>query len=145
VYQVHLEGEGGHAALSSGARPTLIGGPPPELGGRDDWWSPEHLLLSSVGLCLQATFQAMAARRGLSPVGYRSDVTGALGKTSTGIELVSLLVRVEIKVPPGMQERAAAVIETAKKHCIVANSLKRKVEIVSTVEEVNALSVVHSP
>ena len=55
----------GPAALGSEGRPTIAGGPPPEFDGERTWWSPEHLLLSSLNLCLQATFEAFARRERL--------------------------------------------------------------------------------
>src|SRR5262245_21712229 len=52
-YEVHLDWPGhGGAELTAGPRPPIEGGVPPEFDGRDSWWSPEHLLLSSLSLCL---------------------------------------------------------------------------------------------
>jgi organic hydroperoxide reductase OsmC/OhrA len=43
---------------------------------------------------------------------------------------------------PGRGDGAKALIQAAKKHCIVANSLKYGVDLVASVE---ALSAAHSP
>jgi organic hydroperoxide reductase OsmC/OhrA len=77
-YQVHLEQHGHDSMLSSGSRPPLVGGPPPEFGGQADWWSPEHLLVSSVALCFTATFRSLASRTDLSPRLYSVDAEGRL-------------------------------------------------------------------
>ena len=74
-YHVKVEGAGGGGAVVSAApRPEFHGGPPTEFGGRDDWWSPEHLLLSAAGLCLKATFDAVTARARLPVLAYSSRV-----------------------------------------------------------------------
>jgi organic hydroperoxide reductase OsmC/OhrA len=40
---------------------------------------------------------------------------------------------VEIHAPAGRLEEARTLLETAKKYCIVSNSLKRPVEVEATV------------
>src|SRR5580765_4307125 len=52
------------ARIEAPPRPALHGGPSPELDGDVDAWSPEHMLLSSLGLCMLTTFEAFAARAG---------------------------------------------------------------------------------
>ena len=52
--------------IESAPRPTIIGGAPPEFDGIDAHWSPEHLLLCSVGLCLELTFSGVAKKARLN-------------------------------------------------------------------------------
>jgi hypothetical protein len=49
-YDVKLVVGNGSAILTGRSRPAIVGGPPPEFDGRAEWWSPEHLLLSSGGV-----------------------------------------------------------------------------------------------
>ena len=83
-YDVKLVVGNGSAVLTGGSRPAIVGGPPPEFDGRAEWWSPEHLLLSSVGLCLMTTFKALASRSGLAVAGYESRIEGVLDKRQRG-------------------------------------------------------------
>ena len=133
-YDVRLRlGSGGGTILSGGRRPDLVGGPPPEFDGRAEWWSPEHLLLSAAGLCLMTTFQAFAARAGLGVAGYESRVEGTLDKTATGLAFTSIRIAVDLQVAEVYRTRAEQLLQSAKRHCIVANALKPVVEVEAVV------------
>jgi organic hydroperoxide reductase OsmC/OhrA len=133
-YETTLVWEGhSRAALSSGARPVLVGGPPPEFDGEPGWWSPEHLLLASANLCLMTTYRVLAAKAGLEIGGYRSVAEGILEKTKEGIVFTRITLRVSIVAPPSRVEEARKLVDTAKKYCIVSNSLKRPVEVEATI------------
>lgn len=133
-YEATLVWEGGsRAALSSGARPVLVGGPPPEFDGNPTSWSPEHLLLSAANLCLLTTYQALARKSGLDLGEYRSQAEGILEKTKDGLVFTRITLRVTIAVQAARVEEARKLVETAKKYCIVSNALKRPVEVEATV------------
>jgi organic hydroperoxide reductase OsmC/OhrA len=139
-YQVHLEQHGHDSVLSSGSRPALVGGPPPEFGGQPDWWSPEHLLVSSVALCFTATFRSLASRTDLSPRLYSVDAEGRLDTTAQGLRFVSFTLQVALEVAPGQSDLAQGLLDRAKRHCLVANSLNAPVEVVSSVRETSAFA-----
>jgi len=84
-YEVSFQAAGPGGWLSSGTRCPFEGGAPPEFDGRDDVWSPEHLLLSALALCHFTTFQALARRARLDVIGYRSEAEGELSKTPEGL------------------------------------------------------------
>ena len=128
-YDVQVSSGSVGAILAGGRRPDLVGGPPPEFDGRAEWWSPEHLLLSAAGLCLMTTFQAFAARAGLGVAGYESRVEGTLDKTSTGLAFTSIRIAVDLQVAEADRTRAEQLLQSAKRHCIVANALKPVVEV----------------
>jgi organic hydroperoxide reductase OsmC/OhrA len=136
---VSLAREGQHALLRDGVKPPIIGGPPPEFGGSPVWWSPEHLLLSATSLCFAATFEALAARARLVVETFQSEASGILDKTPNGIEFVSIDLDVKVSVAPGQKDLAERLLQSAKKHCIVANSLKVPVLVMARVREEAAL------
>jgi organic hydroperoxide reductase OsmC/OhrA len=143
VYEAALDWPGeGPARATAGSRPALQGGPPPEFGGEEGWWSPEHLLLSAVNLCLMSTFGAMARARRLRVSDYRSRAQGVLSKTAGGLAFTSLGVEVSLRAQPGEAERVRETLLKAKQHCIVANALALPVQLELTVEEVAALEPV---
>jgi organic hydroperoxide reductase OsmC/OhrA len=134
-YETTLVWEGGsRGALSSGARPVLIGGPPPEFDGEAGWWSPEHLLLSAANLCLMTTYLALVRKVGLAIAQYRGRAEGILEKTSEGIVFTRIVLRVEIQAPAERLEEARRLLESAKKYCIVSNALKRPVDVEAAIE-----------
>jgi organic hydroperoxide reductase OsmC/OhrA len=100
----------------------MPGGPPPEFDGSDAWWSPEHLLLEAVNLCMMNTFCALAAKAGLKFESYRGHVDGTLEKTEQGIAFTSIKVRCEVKAED--KAKADQLLHSAKKYCIVSNALK---------------------
>lgn len=131
-YEVTLKGESGpKGLLSAGPRPVLAGGAPPEFGGDDARWSPEHLLLASASLCLMSTFAAIAAKSRLEYASYESAAEGTLDKTPEGLRFTRILIKATVKAADA--EKAARLLDMAKKHCIVSNSLRQPVELEATV------------
>ena len=118
--------------LSAPPRQGLLGGPPPQFGGMDDAWSPEHLLVAAANLCLMLTFLSMAEKSGLALAGYRSSAEGVLDKAADGVRFVSVSIRVDLKVAEADQEKAEALLQKAEKHCLISNSLKAPVHVTAT-------------
>ena len=117
------------ATITAPPRPALAGGPPPELHGDPSSWSPEHLLVSSLGLCLFITFDSFAARDNLAVLGWRDTATGVLGKTATGLAFESFTIDVELTVDAADIERARALLDKAAKYCVISKALQVPVAI----------------
>ena len=136
-YEVKLTGEGGpRGVLNAGSRPVLAGGAPPEFGGDDSRWSPEHLLLASASLCLMSTFAAVAEKSQLVYADYTSVAEGTLDKTPEGLRFTRILIKATVKAADA--EKAERMLALAKKHCIVSNSLRQPVELQTTVTSMDA-------
>jgi organic hydroperoxide reductase OsmC/OhrA len=135
-YEVRVEGGSGGAVLSAPPRPEFRGGPPSQFDGRDDWWSPEHLLLSAAGLCLKTTFEAFARRSNLGVLAYTSRVVGVLDKTMHGLAFTSIEITVEVMVGEEDAARAEGLLQTARENCIVSNALKVPVRVAASVKTV---------
>jgi organic hydroperoxide reductase OsmC/OhrA len=123
-YELNLAwpGQGGAALEAAGRRP-IEGGAPSEFGGRDSWWSPEHLLLSSLSLCLMTTFEALSRRARLAVLGYDCRAEAILDRVESGLAFTALALHVRVAVAPADAERAPQLLESAKRHCLVANAL----------------------
>ena len=134
-YEVALAGKEVGGVLTVAGRPAIVGGPPLQFGGREDWWSPEDLLLSALSLCLVSTFQVFAAGKGLRVVSYKSDVKGMLDRTPEGLRFTSIVMEVDLVVPAGEKERAERMLASAKEHCIVANGLCTPTDLRAVVSE----------
>jgi organic hydroperoxide reductase OsmC/OhrA len=129
VYDVTVSGAGDAAMISATPRPDIEGGAPDTFGGRADWWSPEHLLLASLGLCLKTTFDSFAAREGLRVHGYASRVQAMLDKGREGLTFTSFDIEVELQVEADQTEAARAAMASAKRWCLVSNALKTPVAL----------------
>jgi organic hydroperoxide reductase OsmC/OhrA len=141
-YRVDLRRENDHGVVRDGGKAPLVVGPPPEFGGSGHWWSPEHLLLSAVAGCYAATVEALAARGRVVVDDLEVEVRGVVDKAPQGgIRFVSVLVDATLTVPTGQVAPGEHLLQTAKKHCIVANSLGVPVELVTEVREEAALPV----
>ncbi len=132
-YEVTLQDEGEGGRLTADPRPPILGGAPRDFDGSDDWWSPEHLLLSSLSLCLLTTLKAVAAKARLALSAYVSRAKGVLDKTPAGLAFTSITLQVSLRVDAADVERAQQLLESAKRHCIVSNSLKPPVTLQVTV------------
>jgi organic hydroperoxide reductase OsmC/OhrA len=129
-YQTTLTCEGGSpTAITAGDRPAILGGPPPEFNGDPALWSPEHLLLASLNLCLQATFEAYARRKGLHAESYRSRAAATLGPVPGGIGFTHMGLVVEVQVAQGQEDAFREVMEKAKRDCIIAGALTVEVHV----------------
>ena len=128
-YEVTLRSEGEGGLLTAEPRPPILGGAPAGFDGSDAWWSPEHLLLSSLSLCLLTTLKALAARARLPLSAYVSRTEGVLDKTPAGLAFTSVTLHVDLRVAATDVERARQLLETAKRLCIVSNSLKPPVAL----------------
>jgi organic hydroperoxide reductase OsmC/OhrA len=133
-YRVQLASENAErGVLSSPGRPEIVGGAPSEFGGRDDWWSPEQLLIAATSLCLMSTIQAFAAREKLSIRRLRCSAEGTVDKTPTGLAFTAIQAQVDVTVDPEDVSRATAILDRAKRSCLVSNSLKCPVTVESDV------------
>jgi organic hydroperoxide reductase OsmC/OhrA len=115
-------GHGG-AIVTAEARPSIVGGAPPEFGGDSEWWSPEHLLLSSLNLCLLATFQDLLRRHKLAVFAYRSHGAATLDKTPAGLGFTEFRLHVEIEAPDEIAAQVHELLLKAKAYCMVARAL----------------------
>jgi organic hydroperoxide reductase OsmC/OhrA len=132
VYQTRLVRTlGSRARIESEMRVPIAGGPPPELDGDVASWSPEHLLLSSLGLCLLTTFEALAARDHIELLVWEASVRGTLARTSQGLELAE--ARVEIDMEVSDPARARQTLDDARAHCPVANALRMPIDVVARI------------
>jgi organic hydroperoxide reductase OsmC/OhrA len=109
-------------------RLELHGGPSPELDGDVDAWSPEHMLLSSLGLCMLTTFEAFAARDRLELLAWNARVSGTVEQTPEGPMFTSIVLELDIELS-GNVDQVEATLEEAKRYCLVANALRVPVVI----------------
>lgn len=103
--------------------PALYGGPSPKLDGDVHAWSPEHMLLSSLGLCMLTTFEAFCARDGIALEMWNCRANGTVEPTPEGLMFTSIVLEIEMTIT-GNVSRVEATLEDAKQYCLVLNSLR---------------------
>ena len=115
------------ARLEAPPRPLISGGPPAELDGDATSWSSQHLLLSSIGLSLLTTFEALAARDRVDLVSWEARVGGTVDRTDDGLRFTSFSVEIDMEV--GDVARAKATLDETKQHCLITSALRVPVTI----------------
>lgn len=121
--------EGKIGILSSEAMESITIATPPEFtGGVPNIWSPEHLFVASVNICVMTTFLAIAENSKLNFLSYNSGGKGKVEKID-GRYMVS-----QVELTPKIvvaneheRERALRIIEKSEKACLISNSMKSEV------------------
>lgn len=123
--------------LSSTVLPQTIDvATPPEFPkGMAGIWSPEHLLLGAVSSCLMTTFLAIAENSKLEFKAFQCAATGKL----ESIEGKYMISEIELKPMVTLKEgkdrdRAERIVQKAEAACLITNSIKSKVTMVTRIE-----------
>jgi organic hydroperoxide reductase OsmC/OhrA len=111
------------ARVMAPPRPALMGGPSSEFDGDAASWSPEHLLLSSLGLCMLTTFEAFAARDGIEVQDWNASLEGDVERSPEGLMFTSIIMTLDMEITGNVDE-VEKTIEDAKQYCLVLNSLR---------------------
>lgn len=128
-YQVNVIGSGektGMLSAEGDGLPELPFASPPEFGGPDSIWSPEHLFVASVAGCLMTTFRSIAARSGVEVLDYSDEATGIMRKGSDGLySIEQIMLRPTIVISDDSKtDRARRLIERAEEVCLIGRSIK---------------------
>jgi organic hydroperoxide reductase OsmC/OhrA len=121
--------------LFSESRPDIEVVTPPEWGGREGCWTPEHLLVSSVEACIMTTFIWWLNRKEGEIISYDSEAFGKITLSKGGFRFTEVEVKPTIIV--GTEEdadKARKSIDRAAKGCIISSSLNFKVDVQPTIE-----------
>lgn len=123
--------EGRRGTLTASQRPTVVVGAPPEFGGTDDVWSPEHLCVAAVNTCVMLTFIAIAANSKVGFRAYSASATGTLEKVEgRGPVITRIVIKPRITIAPDTdQARLDRVLKMAEKNCFISNSLNASVTL----------------
>lgn len=124
------------ARVEAPPRPSLDGGPSLHLDGDTSSWSPEHLVLSSLGICMLTTFEAFAARDGIEIVAWSGRVNGTVERTPEGLMFTSIVLAIDMEIA-GNVDRVEATLEDTKQYCLVLNSLRVPVVIETEIRTPN--------
>ena len=132
TYRTTLEWtEKRHGIAHAGERPAISVGAPPEFGGDEFAWSPEHLCVASLNTCLMLTFVAVAQNSKVPFVSYAASAEGILEKVEgRGMVITRIVVRPQIVVPADVDAaRVEQLVRMAKRNCFISNSLTAEVVV----------------
>lgn len=121
--------EGRMGTLSSPTLDSFKVATPPEFSkGVPNTWSPEHLFVASINICLMTTFVAIAENSKLEFESFECEGLGKLEKVDGKfmISEVKLTPIVKIKYDKD-KERAERIVNKAENLCLISNSAKSKI------------------
>ncbi|HEX5217826.1 MAG TPA: OsmC family protein [Vicinamibacterales bacterium] len=131
--------QSGDVALDTYDLPSIISASPSEFGGPGDRWSPETLLVAAIADCLVLTFRGMAKASNFEWRSLSAHVSGTLDRVGDGLEFTHFRTHVLMTIADASdEERARRLIAKAEKACLIARSLKAKVDLEMHVECVPA-------
>ena len=117
-------------AKSSSAPNAIHFSSPPALGGVEDRWTPEDLLLCAVASCFTTTFRAVAEHSRFEFTDLQVEVEGDISRTETGYNFGGVLVRANLTVPPSADHaRALKLLHKAEGLCLVLARSRSKSDL----------------
>jgi len=131
VYEYEIETEWKEAkegVLQSDKKPDVRIGCPPEFGGDPVYWSPEHLLVASVDICIMTTFLDLVKKETISLVSYSSKATGKAQLVDGIFKFKTIEITPDITI--SHKENVLAIrklINQSAEKCMVSNTLNIKV------------------
>jgi organic hydroperoxide reductase OsmC/OhrA len=107
---------------------TLYTGLPQQLGGTEDKWSPEHILLAALSSSFMNTCMAYTRKMEVTVTHFDCEAAAQLelDEEHYGRLHIHLWPRLYIRHAAEM-EKAQQVLLKAQQHCIVANAIKEPV------------------
>jgi organic hydroperoxide reductase OsmC/OhrA len=104
---------------------------PPEFrGGLAGVWSPEDLLVASVGSCFALTLVAVAERRGIPLRSLEIDARGHLTRRTDGaFGFTEAVVHAIVETEVGFEHDVRDSVEAVELGCLVANSVDFPVRV----------------
>lgn len=129
--------------LSSTVLPQTIDvATPPEFPkGMAGIWSPEHLLVGAVSSCLMTTFLAIAENSKLEFKAFQCAATGKLELIEGKYMISEIELKPVVTLKEGKdRERAERIVQKAEAACLITNSIKSKVTMLTRTEVKDAAS-----
>jgi organic hydroperoxide reductase OsmC/OhrA len=115
--------------------PTIEVASPPEFGGPESVWSPEHLFVAAISACLMTTFHAIAATSGIGVVDYRDRAIGHLRRAEDRLyhmERVTLRPTVVVDEDTRI-DKTLRVLQKAERACLISRSVNSEIVMAPTV------------
>jgi organic hydroperoxide reductase OsmC/OhrA len=133
-YRVEITSTGvkrGRLAAAADGLPELEVASPPEFGGPDGVWSPEHLFVASLAACLMTTFRAIAELSGVVVLEYGDRASGRLIRAEDLLYRIDrVTLRPEIVIAdPDQIDRARRLLDKAERACLISRSVDCQIEL----------------
>lgn len=137
LYQVNIswkenrKGEMNSPELST---PIEVATPPQFPKGMEGIWSPEHLFTAAVSSCLMTTFLAIAENSKLDFVDFFCKSKGVLEQLEGKLMMTEVILEPTVVIKNEEdREKAERVLQKSEKACLISNSIKSKVTMITEI------------
>lgn len=129
-----------HEGRCSDADTELALSSDPAFGGDATKLNPEQLLVLAASSCQLLSFLAVAARARIDVVAYEDDAEGVMPESERPLRITKIVLRPHITVRGDAPDdaRLLKLVETAHRHCFIANSLTTAIALEPTFARVAA-------
>ena len=109
---------------------------PPEFPkGMPGIWSPEHLFTAAVSSCLMTTFLSIAENSKLTFTGFNCKSKGKLEQVDGKFMMTEITLEPTVTITDEKdRERAERVLQKSEAACLISNSVKSKIIMLSTIK-----------
>ena len=109
--------------------------PPQFPKGMEGIWSPEHLLTAAVSSCYMTTFLAIAENFKLEFKNFSCAAKGKLEQVDGKFLITEILLEPVLQiVHEADKEKAEKVLQKSEVACLISNSIKSKVSLITTIK-----------
>lgn len=124
-YSVKVEGQlVNNITVSADNLPTLQVSPPKQFDGPGDQWSPEELLMASIGSCLVLSFRAISKASKFEWISVKCESQGDLENVNRKIQFTRVRTKAILVIPKEQNaEKAEQLLNKAEETCFISNSL----------------------
>ena len=123
-----------HTGSTNPATQELALSADPAYRGNRELLNPEQLLVIAASSCQLLSFLAVAARQGVTALGYTDDAQGWMDVADTPVRVGRIRLSPVIQVAEGVDpDEVVRMSEQAHEECFIANSLTTTIELDVTV------------
>ena len=121
--------------LSKDAGSCIEVATPPEFSkGIPGIWSPEHLFTAAVSSCLMTTFLSIAENSKLTFLSFSCKSKGKLEQIEGKFIMSEIILEPIVTIPDEKdRERAERVLQKSEEACLISNSVKSKITMVTKI------------
>lgn len=122
--------EGKEGVLSGKEKHDVRIGCPPEFGGELAFWSPEHLFVASIEVCIMTTLIDLLSKEKLTIDSYESTARGYAQLVDGKFRFTEVTVEPNVCIGSDIEvDKMEKLLYKAKETCLVSNSLTVKVVV----------------
>jgi len=108
--------------------------PPQFPKGMEGIWSPEHFFTAAVSSCFMTTFLSIAENSKLEFVSFACPAKGKLEQVEGKFLMTEVILEpVLVLKNEADRERADRILQKSEAACLISNSIKAKVTLVTTI------------